>query len=86
MNVQRFEFSAQAQDVPSLSQYLSKHRRGICGPRTLEQVYTGYRMLLMSKTLDLEDHERDAIQKMDPRKVDWVSAYAWWKTLDPSPS
>ncbi len=80
------DFPGQVQDKPELMDFLIARRRGIHGPRTLEQAYTEYRRLLTAKVIKLPDLEREQIRRLDPRKVNWTDAYAWWKDRDETSS
>ncbi len=84
MHTHRHEESMQILDVSFVSQYLNRRRRGIYGPRTLKQAYADCRMLMISNRLKGTDQEQEDIRRMDPRRVDWVAIYAWWKDRDAS--
>ena len=46
----------------------------------MEQAYTDFRMQVMNKSFEMQDQQRQIIHKLDPRKVDWATAYTWWKS------
>ena len=39
-------------------------------------------MQVMNKSFEMKDQQRQIIHKLDPRKVDWATAYAWWNGPD----
>lgn len=79
MSTRPYDFPSRVEQVASLDQYLSEHRRAIGGPRTLAQAYTKYRRLVLAGTFKLFHQEDERIRKLDPGKVNWIDAYAWWK-------
>ena len=78
----RHDFPNRIQETPSAVRYLAHPRRGIVGPRTLAKAYSEYRRQSMVGTVELLAQDRERIRRLDPRKVDWSLAYAWWKTRD----
>ena len=74
-------FQVQVELMPSLDNYLSDHRRSISGHRTLAQAYIKYRWFLMAGIIS-SSNQNHTIRQMDPRKIDWDTAYKWWKARD----